>query len=341
MFLQYRRKSAGFSLLELLVVIAIMSTLIAFLIPAVMRARLASDRLKCENNMRQIALAMQNYASVNGSFPPPKSYSLGWDNGSPTGTIHLWSAYLLPYLDQQPVADIYDFKKAFFGNTTAIATRLAVFQCPSAPPDRSSTVNDWKPSTVFGNPSYTVFDPFLTCPSVTMAAGDYACYLKVQDDWKLYLSYPPGTPDLVGVLVQEPDPTPEQTQALLAGGEIPYTAKFTLPSEVTDGLSNTILLIEDAGKPQFWQRGKLMNPEDVLIGAGWADPGGILYLQGDIDSGCLINCNNRANIYSFHSGGANFAFADGSVRFLSNSISLKTLVALLTAKSGDFPGSDW
>jgi prepilin-type processing-associated H-X9-DG protein len=127
----------------------------------------------------------------------------------------------------------------------------------------------------------------------------------------------------------------------LAGGEIPYTAKSTLPSEGTDALSNTILLIEDAGRPQSWQAGRLVDAGDVLIGAGWADPGAAAYLTGDIDSGCLINCNNDRNIYSFHSGGANFAFADGSVRFLSKSISLKTLVALLTAKSGDFPGGDW
>src|SRR5262249_43884163 len=123
-------------------------------------------------------------------------------------------------------------------------------------------------------------------------------------------------------------------------GEIPYTAKSTRPGEVTDGLSNTVLLIEDAGKPQDWRAGRLVDPGGVIPGAGWADPGQLFYLTGDIDSGCLINCNNNRCIYSFHSGVANFAFADGSVRYLSTSISLQTLVALLTARSGDMPGED-
>jgi prepilin-type processing-associated H-X9-DG protein len=336
-----RIRRAAFTMIESLVLIAIIGVLIGTLVPAVMKARAAAVRIQCENNLRQVSLAMHNYVGQNGAFPSGVTYSLDWNNGSPTGTIHFWSVYLLPYLDQQDVGRFYDFDKPFFENTTAIAMPLSVFQCPATPdPNRTTTVHNWAPSTAYGLPFLAPVDPFLTAPSVTMAAGDYASYAKVSDDWKLYLDYPPESEDLVGVLGQPPYPSANDVAALLAGRKIPLTARSTRPNEVTDGLSNTILLIEDAGKPQRWQLGRLVDPRDVVSGAGWADPGGYFFLTGDIESGCMINCLNDRSIYSFHPDGANFAFADGSVRFFSKSISLKTLVALLTAKSGDFPG-DW
>jgi prepilin-type N-terminal cleavage/methylation domain-containing protein/prepilin-type processing-associated H-X9-DG protein len=342
MFLASSRNRSAFTLIESLVVIAISGVLIGILVPAVMKARASAVRLQCENNLRQVSLAMHNYVSQNGGFPSSVTYSLGWDKGSPTGTVHLWSVYLLPYLDQQGVGRAYDFDKPFFANTTAIATPLGVFECPATPEaNRSTTVRNWMPSTAYGIPSLAALDQFLTTPSVIMAAGDYAAYAKVHDDWKLYLGYPPDAEDLVGVLAQPPYPSADDVKALLAGGKIPLTSRSTRPNEVTDGLSNTILLIEDAGKPQRWQLGQVVDPGDVVAGAGWADPAGYFFLKGDINSGCLINCLNDRSIYSFHTNGANFAFSDGSVRFLSTSISLKTLVALLTAKSGDVPGSDW
>jgi prepilin-type processing-associated H-X9-DG protein/prepilin-type N-terminal cleavage/methylation domain-containing protein len=333
---------AAFTLIETLVVIAMIGVLLGILVPAVVKARGAAIRLQCENNLRQLGIAMHSYVSAQGGYPSAVTYSLGWNKGSPTGTVHQWSVYLLPYLDQQSIAGRYDLNKAFFDNTTSITTPLAVFQCPATPEqNRTTTIKDWFPSKAYGIPTLATTDEFLMAPSVTMAAGDYASYVKVYDDWKLYLSYPPGTPDLVGVLGQPPFPSAGQVKQLLAGGEIPLTSKSTRPSEITDGLSNTVLLIEDAGKPQVWQAGRLVDSGDVLGGAGWADPGGVFYLRGDVDSGCLMNCNNIGNIYSFHPGGANFVFADGSVHFLSNGITLRTLVALLTSQAGDLPGSDW
>jgi prepilin-type processing-associated H-X9-DG protein len=342
MFLARSTRRVAFTVIETLVLIAIIGVLVGVLVPAVMKARVAAIRIQCENNLRQVSLAMHNYLSQNGGFPSSVTYSMRWEKGAPTGTIHLWSAYLLPYLDNQNVASRYDFDKPFFASSIAITTPIRVFQCPASPmQDRSTTVVNWSLSKVYGIPTLAPLDKFLTAPSVTMAAGDYASYVKVHDDWKLYLSYPPEGPDLVGVLGQPPFSSVAENEALLAGGEIPVTSRSTRPSEVTDGLSNTVLLIEDAGRPQLWRGGQLLDPGDVVGGAGWADPGGAFYLRGEIDSGCLMNCHNNNSIYSFHPGGANFAFADGSTRFLSTSISLKTLVALLTAKSGDIPGNDW
>src|SRR5215468_8264059 len=110
------RRRTGFTLVEVLIVIAIMATLIGILIPAVMKARAAATRAQCQNNLKQLGLAMHNYVSTQGGFPPSVSYSMRWADGVPTGTVHLWSAYLLPWLDQQPVSDIYAFDKPFFAN---------------------------------------------------------------------------------------------------------------------------------------------------------------------------------------------------------------------------------
>jgi type II secretory pathway pseudopilin PulG len=336
------RSRSGITLIETLVLIAIIGVVIGILLPAIVKARTSAVRLQCENNLRQLGLAMQSYVSTNGGFPSSITYSMGWANGSPTGTIHLWSPYLLPYIDQATVAHNYDFNKAFYSNRLAITTQLSIFQCPATPhQNRVSTVLSWSLSKAYGIPALAAKDKFLSASSVTMAAGDYTSYLKVHDDWKLVLGYSVDTPDLVGVLGQPPLLSDADTEALLAGRNIPVTSRSTRPSEVSDGLSNTVLLIEDAGKPQVWQAGQLISSGDVQGGAGWADPGGAFYLRGDIESGCLVNCNNVNGIYSFHSQGAAFAFADGATRFLSTSISPRTMVALLTAKSGDIPGNDW
>jgi prepilin-type N-terminal cleavage/methylation domain-containing protein/prepilin-type processing-associated H-X9-DG protein len=337
-------KHAGFTLIETLVVIAILGVLVGILVPAVMKMRVSAARVECQNNFRQTALATQHYVSAQGGFPPLVAYSLGWKKkGSPSGSIHFWTAYLLPYLDQNTLTDKYDFDQPFFANTAVIATPVKVFQCPATPErDRVAVVSQWTPSHAFGVKALAVVDKFLKSSGpVKMAASDVGSYNKVSNEWKLALGYPSDAPDLVGVMAAAPYLTKTQVRELLAGGTIPLQFPLTRPGDVTDGLSNSVLVVECAGGPQKWQAGQLVDPGDDAVGAGWADPGAAFTIRGDINASCLMNCSNKDAIYSFHPGGANFAFADGSARFLSSNISLRTLVALLTAKSGDVPGNDW
>jgi prepilin-type processing-associated H-X9-DG protein len=140
---------------------------------------------------------------------------------------------------------------------------------------------------------------------------------------------------------------------LLSGGnpQIPKADGFTSLNEHTDGMSNTILHTEIAGKNDRWTNGKLVS-EQTEQGGGWGDPlTGENWLTGSDAAGtttpglCLINCTNghpvgstARGLYSSHPGGVNSVFADGSVRFLAASTPASTVIALITRAKGDQPG---
>jgi prepilin-type processing-associated H-X9-DG protein len=110
-------------------------------------------------------------------------------------------------------------------------------------------------------------------------------------------------------------------------------------TDIVDGTDKTILVTEAAGRPDRWRTG-MSRLGGRSPGGGWADPESLLHLLGTDAGGtvtpgpCAINCANH-DIYSFHSGGANAVFADGSVRFVSQSISIATLAALVTPAGGE------
>jgi prepilin-type N-terminal cleavage/methylation domain-containing protein/prepilin-type processing-associated H-X9-DG protein len=125
-------KSKGFTLIELLVVIAIIAVLISLLLPAVQSAREAARRAQCANNLKQIGLALHNYASTHNAFPP------GRINSHITGKGNTWGAYsqLLPQLELTQVYNAFNFNLSpdiDLANTTGAAIFIATFLCPSDP----------------------------------------------------------------------------------------------------------------------------------------------------------------------------------------------------------------
>ncbi len=125
-----RQSRAAFTLIELLVVIAIIAILIALLLPAVQQAREAARRTQCKNNLKQIGLALQNFHATYDAFPGAVSGTL---NG--VTATHYWGAQILPYVDQNPLAGIYDYTVRFNDakNQAAVQYPLSFMSCPSTP----------------------------------------------------------------------------------------------------------------------------------------------------------------------------------------------------------------
>lgn len=293
-----RRRSHGFTLVELLVVIAIIGILTALLLPAVQAARESARRSSCVNNLKQIGIACQNYQTAFGGLPPASVYSYTMtDSGR-----HGWVSLILPYFEQESLHSLYNFNAAWYDppNRGAVLTELAMLECPSTAAPRLITVS---PVGV----------------SFEAAAADYFAIQGLNGN--LAPAYLPATFNFTGAMQDD------------------RLRKF---AEFTDGSSNTVMISEMAARPVYWRDGQAdpaFPPLTYGYGA-WAhnnkhwirtytDDG--LFSPG----GCSLNCANRWAIYSFHPVGANGLFADGSVRFLSKSISMEAFFGIATLAAGE------
>jgi prepilin-type N-terminal cleavage/methylation domain-containing protein/prepilin-type processing-associated H-X9-DG protein len=302
----------GFTLIELLVVIAIIAVLIGLLLPAVQKVREAANRMKCTNNLKQFGLAMHMHHDTMGTFPPAYVNTGPYLNSGFSNTTG-WAPFLLPYIEQQALYNLYNFNLPLYAlqNEEVVATPLKVFQCPSAPEqDRYSTEGAF---AAFGTKG---------------ACGDYTITLGV-DSALAKLCWVDQVGDYRGALTNMPKP------ALMFSP----TRKGTRLADITDGTSNTILLAEDAGRPQFWLGGQAVPGQEVT-GGPWDHYKGSILLRGSTDSTgqlgqCALNCTNDREVYAFHPGGANALFADGSVHFLQKGMDIRVMAALITRAGGE------
>jgi prepilin-type N-terminal cleavage/methylation domain-containing protein len=143
---QLPRSRCGFTIVELLVVIAIIGVLTGLLLPAVQSAREAARRTACQNNLKQIGLGLQHYHDLHGAFPIGCVEWRPW--GNTTNRQLAWSAYLLPYVEQQPLYDCLNLNLPFDdpANRVASATVLEVFLCPSTDPELTLLTSGRGPS---------------------------------------------------------------------------------------------------------------------------------------------------------------------------------------------------
>jgi len=339
------RKTRGFTLIELLVVIAIIAVLIALLLPAVQQAREAARRTQCKNNLKQMGLALFNYESSHSVFPPARI-----DLAGPPGpTIYQtsWTTLCLPYFDQTPLYNLYNFNLTWSdpGNIPATSTKLSMFLCPSAPSSRSTPVS-------------SILNAGQPWPAAGYGLSDYGSMNAVRPAFFLSNGLP--TPS-VGMATNTSSPASASKYEWDGGLK---KGAATRIAEITDGTSNTIMAVEDAGRPQLYRAGiaaSVSGVPTVKDGWGWADIQGGYSLDGSTTDGSLTgkaNCTvpsgpcsmttaiapypmNRTNdseMYGFHVGGTHILMCDGAVKFISENISAATLGALATRNTGEVVG---
>ena len=306
----------GFTLIELLVVMAIIAILIGLLLPAVQKVREAANRMKCSNNLKQIGLALHNYENSFGKGP---SWGHMFQPPLPPGSLadygHSALTQLLPYVEQGNLSDVMRLDLPVthpanlpppYGTNTAPGGRtvINIFLCPSAPSDRPS---DYGP--FFGGPP----------GSLILGATDYAPTKGIHSSLR----------DCAGL-------TGEQRYNGMLGTAPPTDKKTIKFSDVQDGLSNTICFGEIAGRQKLYYKGRpnmgtTFADGGLTLNSAWADLNTAREIRGysvtqaaplpagqdQPATGCsAINVSNLNGLYSFHIGGVNILWGDGSVRFL-------------------------
>jgi len=312
----------GFTLIELLVVIAIIAVLIGLLLPAVQKVREAAARSQCANNLKQLGLASHSYHGDHDKFPPGAVGPIGPSFPQYLQLKHHGlGTYLLPYLEQPALASRYRWDVSWFdppNQQPVVNTQLTAWQCPSAQANR---IMDGSLPMVAPPPP----EPF----NGTAACGDYAGMGVVDAG-------------LVSAGVIAPPGGPRDERGHYEG-VFPVNDARRL-ADIQDGSSNTILIAECAGRPHLW-RGRREVANVWLTGGPWASRN-LLWCRGATSDGtaffgqCAVNCTNDREVYSFHSGGANVVFADGSTRFLRADIGIRVFAALVTRAGGEVVAGD-
>ena len=331
--MQRSSSDRGFTLVELLVVIAIIGVLVALLLPAVQAAREAARRMSCQNNLKQLGLAVHNYESTHKVLPPGGQPAPGTSNNYGVS----WLALIMPYSEQGAIYDRFDFE-----GRTATQTGVVYFN--------GSFGNAHNGNLVKGH-----FIKIMFCPSSPLRK------------WSLTTIDPPGAkgvmsptyagisgasqhPDMTNVTLKDGNTDPHNATGLLSKAGVLVSSQQIRFGQIGDGTSNTLMAGEQSDFCLTDQGVKADCRSDV--GHGFClGPSSYSFNQRDwnittvrypintkthnrIGIGDMYYGNNRP-IQAIHPGGANVLFADGSVRLLVQSTLLQTLFDLANRDDGN------
>lgn len=343
----HRRR--GTTMIEVLMTVSVICMVLSLCVPAVHMARESARRASCASNLKQLGTALHNFHSAHTYLPSSVNPSVPLSAGNaPQPPSISWETFALPYFESQWLYDRLDQTQNWSSmtpstqfitpNAQLVCTRLSIFECPSAP----------LPAQHFDG------DPQLNPWQAIAAPTDYATVTQVN-------------PQLAALTDSAGNP-------LIDGAGVGIMPQNTRPSfdQVLDGLSNTILLVESAGRPQLWRRGGVAigaPPAHMVNGGGWCRPASDIGLSGASLDGTTspgpypMNCTNGVDVggqpypypaftdanrvvsgsgqvYAFHTGGSYVLFADGSVKFVRETVSIRIFADLITRAGGETAGPD-
>jgi prepilin-type N-terminal cleavage/methylation domain-containing protein/prepilin-type processing-associated H-X9-DG protein len=363
-----RRSGAGFTLIELLVVIAIIAVLIALLLPAVQAAREAARRAQCTNNLKQIGLALHNYHQGVGSFPlgaseyqangrinnnATRNNNFQWDN---------WSCHvmILPYMEQAAMYNSCNFMVGnneginFWINSTVTLSRIQGFLCPSdgnagQGSPNAGNVNTSNDNSYVGSQGTTTMTPQVN--SATGSTGLFWYYVSYNIS-----GFTDGTSNTVAfseALVGKPGSTGQDTyrgNSVMNVGQALITANFLDANQNQPAILTALSACNAAfmgtsanGQNNPW-RG--IYWEVGANGMTWFNtivpPNSKQYPWGNCrdQGGGWPDEATFASASSNHPGGVNTLMADGSARFIKDSVSMPIWWALGTRANGEVISSD-
>lgn len=304
----------GFTLVELLVVIAIIGVLVALLLPAVQAAREAARRSQCQNNLKQMGLAVQNYADVNRALPPTLCISPG-DFGQ-------WSpqARILPFLEQANLQNLIDFTRPYQVQPAVPKTRVGIYLCPSELQDRASLrdgLEQYPLNYACNQGLWLVFDP----SGVQQSTGAFLPNLRM--DFKNFTDGLSNTVGFSEVKAFQPNlkegsasATPPATATIVAG----YGGAFDPIDSHTEWVEGRVHQTGFTG---------VFTPNTeapYVFGGQTYDVDFTSAEEGDGPNPTFAAVTSR----SYHPGAVQAMYMDGSVRLMSNTIDLSTWRALCT-----------